>query len=496
MHRAVPFLFLLPIATLLLGAGDGTAQKQNTADVIGKVVTTGDGARLLAFEKSPHEPLLSDGKSSTSRQASGSRQSPPPRPMDVAAADQPSPAPEKESPSASSRDWAVQVGSFNERENAALLRKELQRAGFSAFEERVVSGGESIFRVKVGPEASRSRAKALQARLRNQEDLNGIVVSHPLGRSDVLAQAPSGPDAVDKSANDKSDPALKGKDKKLDERLGEAPEEDFREVFLRESLVLLAPGEVQLEFSLDYLRDTFGNVRTRDGSLFSTVRVGLPFGFEAFIDVPYSVREEEIFVADETGETTVIEDDHTGIGDIQAGLNFILLQESETWPNIIGTMSYVEPTGEDPDFTDPIAAVFGPANIALDTGRRSGTAGLSFVKSSDPAVLFGGLQFSYLDTESVGGIEIEGGHQFAYSFGMGFAVNDELTMSGLFNGAYLTETELNGQPVLGSDVEPWTFRTGLTYAVSASQYIEPAVSFGLNDDAVDAVASLAYVTTF
>jgi DedD protein len=75
--------------------------------------------------------------------------------------------------------WAVQVGSFSERENAASLRKELQRAGFSAFEERVVSGGEPVFRVKVGPEASRSRAKALQAMLRDQEDLDGIVVSHP-----------------------------------------------------------------------------------------------------------------------------------------------------------------------------------------------------------------------------------------------------------------------------------------------------------------------------
>jgi hypothetical protein len=69
-------------------------------------------------------------------------------------------------------------------------------------------------------------------------------------------------------------------------------------------------------------------------------------------------------------------------------------------------------------------------------------------------------------------------------------------MSGLFNGAYLTETELNGQPVQGSDVEPWTFRTGLTYAVSANQYIEPAVTFGLNDEAVDPLANLAYIITF
>ncbi len=556
MYRAVRLLLLFPVAALLLGPSDGTADQKNTADFTGKAVATvngtaitsresnayiksqqgrpallqhedqpdrhaiessfsshaldgvhgsaslpNDGDRLLAFEKSADEPLLNHDKSPTHRQASDARQSPPPSPTAVAASEPPSRSPKKESAMAPPSGWAVQVGSFSKHKNAASLRKELRRAGFPAFEERVVSGGQQIFRVKVGPAENRERAEALQAMLRKQKGLNGIVVSHSFAQSDALVQAPPDQKARDKSADDRSEATRTDKKKKLDERLGEAPDEDFREVFLRESLVLLAPGEVQLEFSLDYLRDTFGNIRTREGSLFSTVRVGLPFGFEAFIDVPYEVREQEIFVATENsdggaGETTVIDDDHTGIGDIQAGLNFILLPETETWPNIIGTLAYAEPTGEEPDLTDPLAAVFGPANIALGTGRRSGTAGLSFVKSSDPAVLFGGLQFTYRDTESVGGIEIEGGHQFAYRFGMGFAINDELTMSGLFNGAYLTETKLNGQPVLGSDLEPWTFRTGLTYAFRQNQYIEPAVTFALNDDAVDAIANLAYVVTF
>lgn len=132
-----------------------------------------DSKAQLALSEPPTE------KSSTNRQASGLRQSPRPSPTIAAAANQPSSAAKKDSPVAPPGGWAVQVGSFSERENAASLRKELQRAGFSAFEEKVVSGGEPVFRVKVGPEASRSRAKALQAMLRDQEDLDGIVVSHP-----------------------------------------------------------------------------------------------------------------------------------------------------------------------------------------------------------------------------------------------------------------------------------------------------------------------------
>jgi DedD protein len=73
--------------------------------------------------------------------------------------------------------WAVQVGSFSERDNAMLLLDKLRSSGFTAFQERSASGGEPVFRVKVGPEQNRERAEALQAKLRNQENLPGIVVS-------------------------------------------------------------------------------------------------------------------------------------------------------------------------------------------------------------------------------------------------------------------------------------------------------------------------------
>lgn len=73
--------------------------------------------------------------------------------------------------------WAVQVGSFSERDNAMLLLDKLRSSGFAAFQERGASAGEPVFRVKVGPELNRERAEALQVRLRDQQNLPGIVVS-------------------------------------------------------------------------------------------------------------------------------------------------------------------------------------------------------------------------------------------------------------------------------------------------------------------------------
>ncbi len=76
-----------------------------------------------------------------------------------------------------SSGWAVQVGSFSERDNAMLLLDELHSAGFTAFQERANSGGQPVYRVKLGPAQNRARAEALQTKLRRKENLEGIVVS-------------------------------------------------------------------------------------------------------------------------------------------------------------------------------------------------------------------------------------------------------------------------------------------------------------------------------
>jgi DedD protein len=92
----------------------------------------------------------------------------------------------KPSPKSMLTAWAVQVGSFSEHENALSLRDKLRASGFAAFDEPARSDGERVFRVMVGPEFNRERAEGLQARLRRQENLKGIVVSHPPASDDEV----------------------------------------------------------------------------------------------------------------------------------------------------------------------------------------------------------------------------------------------------------------------------------------------------------------------
>ena len=64
--------------------------------------------------------------------------------------------------------WAVQVGAFGSTGAAAKVVNELSSAGFRAYVSPVQRGGKTLYRVRVGPEAERSRADALAASLKGR----------------------------------------------------------------------------------------------------------------------------------------------------------------------------------------------------------------------------------------------------------------------------------------------------------------------------------------
>ena len=88
-------------------------------------------------------------------------------------------APEKPVEASTLSAWVVQVGSFSTEDNALVLRDKLRARGFTAFVEPHRSGQKTVYRVRVGPELKREAADALQARLKKEQKLDGIVMSHP-----------------------------------------------------------------------------------------------------------------------------------------------------------------------------------------------------------------------------------------------------------------------------------------------------------------------------
>ncbi|MDN5869375.1 MAG: SPOR domain-containing protein [Nitrococcus sp.] len=72
--------------------------------------------------------------------------------------------------------WAVQVGSFQNRDNAQALRQKLAEGGFNTYIEQAPYEHKTLFRVRVGPVAGRGEAERLATRLHEEHGIKGLVV--------------------------------------------------------------------------------------------------------------------------------------------------------------------------------------------------------------------------------------------------------------------------------------------------------------------------------
>ena len=201
--------------------------------------------------------------------------------------------------------------------------------------------------------------------------------------------------------------------------IGQEPEdrEDIRLFFLRQSTVLLRPGQVEVETGMNYehtqsLSSIF-NARFRHFQLPLAARVGLFDRGEAFVTIPAAYARRDLGFAD-----SVVSSHEGGFGDLVAGLNYELRRESAGGPDIIASVSVSMPTGSRPD----------EEGLSLGTAHWTATTGVQFVRIADPVALFGGVRYEYQfparyflgDAEH----DIDPGGTGGYNFGFGFAVNE------------------------------------------------------------------------
>lgn len=70
-------------------------------------------------------------------------------------------------------DWAVQVGSFGEPDNASGLAKRLEDKGFPTYSN---NPGDGMTRVYVGPYNTTETAEDVMARLKSEQNLQGLLI--------------------------------------------------------------------------------------------------------------------------------------------------------------------------------------------------------------------------------------------------------------------------------------------------------------------------------
>ena len=74
--------------------------------------------------------------------------------------------------------WAVQLGSFSNKDNAEKLAADLRKQGYAAFLSQLSTDTGQLHRVRIGPQKDRAGAEAMASRLAKVGH-DGQVVPHP-----------------------------------------------------------------------------------------------------------------------------------------------------------------------------------------------------------------------------------------------------------------------------------------------------------------------------
>jgi hypothetical protein len=253
----------------------------------------------------------------------------------------------------------------------------------------------------------------------------------------------------------------------------------------------------------------------------ASVRYGLTNRAELELKVPYVYRSDstvsrEIFTG--TGVDRVFETSGKGVGDAELALRYQLNQGAADQPYYVAGLRVKSRTGTDPFsvVTDCSQRCVGPnatgTGLPLELPTGSGfyavQPSLTWLYSSDPAILFGSVSYlhnfkrSNVNRKVLNGQweplgTVEPGDVAGFNFGVGLALNDKALMSFGYDHSSVARTRQNGLPVPGSvRTQLGTLLVGFSYRINDKRTLNVAVGAGLTRDTPDVQLSVRLPMSF
>lgn len=271
--------------------------------------------------------------------------------------------------------------------------------------------------------------------------------------------------------------------------------------FLRDTSVLLDPGEYQFEYGWSYttnLQTTAIGLNLNENTVVTSLRtltrtatvpVELRFGCrndtQTFVSLPFGYNLQQISVAN-----TADSSDGVGIGDLSFGFTRVLRKPQPERFTILGSLTASAPTG-----LAQLSNIQQVPGVALGSGFWTLSGGMVFIRTIDPIAAFIGLNYTNTFETTLSNLDLEPGNIFSYRFGIGYAINSRVTISSSFNGAYISELEVGGRLIPGSAREPLTVRLAATIlskgpslagsSKGKRKTTEPFIAMGITDAAPD-----------
>lgn len=280
--------------------------------------------------------------------------------------------------------------------------------------------------------------------------------------------------------------------------LGEAPPPPRNNLqFLRRQAVLLDPGEYQVDVGAVYTFSEYdlplalvdgagdvtgvieGHFRQRLLYVPFEIRCGIAPRLQAFVNAPFGMSNAEFSFTDFDEQQT-----RWQVGDVSLGGSYLLCQSDdcsaevdECSPDVIVTLAGTIPTS---DNISPLQSL--SPETSLGAGYWAFSADLLFIQTYDPLMIFYGLGYQHLFEDEFDGIAVQPGEQLSYRLGVGFAVNENVTLSTSFLGYYITDTYVQNVRVEGSTLEPARLRFSATIA-KGHKIVEPFAEIGMTESA-------------
>ncbi|MDM0012188.1 acetate kinase [Variovorax sp. J22P168] len=240
-----------------------------------------------------------------------------------------------------------------------------------------------------------------------------------------------------------------------------------------------------------------------------TGRWGVTSRFELEAKLPYVSRSDstisrEIFTG--SALDNVFNTSGKGIGDAEFAARYQLTDGKGDVPYVIGGLRFKSRTGKDPFevVTDCVTRCVGnatgtglPMDLPTGSGFYSLQPGITWLVPSDPAVFFGGLNYTYnfsrsgisrvvLNGESEFIGDVKPGNVWGLNFGMGLSINERSSFSLGMELYSIGPTQQNGQTVAGSvRTQLASLLLGYSYRYGPKTTLNVTVGAGLTRDTPD-----------
>ena len=283
--------------------------------------------------------------------------------------------------------------------------------------------------------------------------------------------------------------------------------DSIERTLVQKGSILLPKGKLQFEPSLTYAHFSSNRININGFTILPILVVGdintekvkrdifihtWAFKYGLLNNLQTEVRVPVRFEYDRITNTDSTTYDQTdskgGLGDVQFSMSRQIGWEHGLMPDLVASMSVKSNTGDEPYNTD----------IALGTGHWAVSGALVAAKASDPAVVFGSINYTYNiprgDIENFG--KVDPGDSIGYSLGTAIALSYQTAINFSFDHTVTNKMYRNGQDIPGSFQNAANFKTGFNWALSERSSMDFALSLGLTTDAPDFTVELRFPYSF